>query len=73
MSWDVTLGESIGSSSATRWTASTIIAGGAQTPLQDHTASGSDWAHLAVNTLIWVVLPLAFGAWRLMRSEVTSA
>jgi len=31
MSWDVTLGESIGSPSATRWTASTIIAGTAQT------------------------------------------
>lgn len=45
----------------------------AQSPLQDHTASGSDWTHLAVNTLIWVVLPLAFGAWRLMRSEVKSA
>jgi ABC-2 type transport system permease protein len=45
----------------------------AQTPLQDHSASGSDWAHLAVNTLIWVVLPLAFGACRLMRSEVKSA
>lgn len=45
----------------------------AQTPLQDHTASGSDWAHLAVNTLIWVGLPLAVGIWRVMRSEVKSA
>jgi energy-coupling factor transporter ATP-binding protein EcfA2 len=45
----------------------------AQGPLQDHTASGSDWTHLAVNTLIWVVLPLAVGAWRVMRSEVKSA
>ena len=45
----------------------------AQSPLQNHDASGKDWAHLAVNTLIWVVLPLAVGAWRLMRSEVKSA
>ncbi len=45
----------------------------AQSPLQDHSASGSDWTHLAINTLIWVVLPLAVGAWRLMRSEVKSA
>jgi hypothetical protein len=42
-------------------------------PLHNHTASGSDWAHLAVNTLIWVVLTLAFGAWRLIGSEVKSA
>jgi ABC-type transport system involved in multi-copper enzyme maturation permease subunit len=45
----------------------------AQSPLQDHTASGDDWTHLAVNTLIWVVLPLVLGAWRIMRSEVKSA
>jgi ABC-2 type transport system permease protein len=45
----------------------------AQSPLQDHDASGSDWTHLAVNTLIWVVLPLAAGAWRVLRSEVKSA
>jgi ABC-2 type transport system permease protein len=45
----------------------------AQSPLQNHDATSKDWAHLAVNTLIWVVLPLAAGAWRLLRSEVKSA
>ncbi len=45
----------------------------AQGPLQTHTMTGEDWVHLAVNTIIWVVLPLALGVLRIMRSEVKSA
>ena len=32
---------------------------------------GEGWAQLGVTTLIWLVLPLGLGLWRLMRSEVT--
>jgi ABC-type transport system involved in multi-copper enzyme maturation permease subunit len=47
----------------------------AQDPLTSQSmASTSDaWAHLTVNTLIWVVIPIVVGVWRLLRSEVKSA
>jgi ABC-2 type transport system permease protein len=31
---------------------------------------GSDWAHLATSGLLWLVLPLAIGVWRISRAEV---
>ncbi|HET6654489.1 MAG TPA: ABC transporter permease [Nocardioides sp.] len=32
--------------------------------------SGEQWAQLAVGTLIWVVLPVVVGFWRVLRAEV---
>ncbi|WP_293784426.1 ABC transporter permease [uncultured Aeromicrobium sp.] len=32
--------------------------------------SGEQWGHLAVSSLIWVILPLVLGLWRLLRAEV---
>jgi ABC-2 type transport system permease protein len=45
----------------------------AQTPLSDRNMTSTDWGHLAVNVGLWIVLPLAVGAWRVLRSEVKSA
>jgi ABC-2 type transport system permease protein len=42
----------------------------AQEPLLDTTVSGSEWGHLVTSGLIWLVLPLAFGLWRIRRAEV---
>jgi ABC-2 type transport system permease protein len=42
----------------------------AQTPLIDGTIHGSDWGHLVTSGLIWLVLPLVIGLWRIGRSEV---
>jgi len=42
----------------------------AQNPLIDGTIAGKEWAHLAVSGLIWLVLPLALGVWRVLRAEV---
>jgi ABC-type transport system involved in multi-copper enzyme maturation permease subunit len=43
----------------------------AQQPFQSgEWASGQEWAHLATSGTIWLVLPLVFGIWRLLRSEV---
>jgi ABC-type transport system involved in multi-copper enzyme maturation permease subunit len=42
----------------------------AQTPLFDASMKGDDWAQLAVAGLIWVVVPVAFGLWRILRAEV---
>ncbi len=36
-----------------------------------HTMAGDDWTRLAVTSLWWMVLPLAAGVWRLLRSKVT--
>ena len=43
----------------------------AQTPLftGDYTPTGEEWAQIAVSGFIWLVLPLAFGIWRLLRIE----
>jgi ABC-2 type transport system permease protein len=41
-----------------------------QTGLFDGGFTGQDWASLAVTGAIWLVLPLAFGLWRVLRSEV---
>lgn len=32
--------------------------------------TGAQWAHLAVSTALWVLLPLALGWWRALRAEV---
>jgi len=42
----------------------------AQTPLIDATMTGEDWAYFAVSGLIWLVLPLTIGLWRVLRAEV---
>lgn len=34
------------------------------------TLEGSGWGQLATSHLIWVVLPLAIGTWRVLRSEI---
>lgn len=31
---------------------------------------GSDWAHIAVGVVLWIVVPGVVGAWRVLRSEV---
>jgi ABC-2 type transport system permease protein len=42
----------------------------AQNELYDMPLSGSQWAHLAVSGILWLVLPLAIGLWRIRRAEV---
>jgi len=38
--------------------------------LYDGGFSAQDWTQLAVTGTVWLLLPLAFGLWRVMRSEV---
>jgi ABC-type transport system involved in multi-copper enzyme maturation permease subunit len=42
----------------------------AQAPLYDLSLSGSEWGHLLVSGVIWLVLPTAIGTWRVLRAEV---
>jgi len=32
--------------------------------------TGDQWAHLVVSGILWLVLPLAVGLWRILRAEV---
>ena len=41
-----------------------------QTGLFDGGYGPTEWAQLAVTGTIWLLLPLAFGLWRVLRSEV---
>ncbi len=41
-----------------------------QTGLYDGGFTAQDWAALAVTGTIWLLIPLAFGFWRVLRSEV---
>jgi ABC-type transport system involved in multi-copper enzyme maturation permease subunit len=38
--------------------------------LTDHVLDGSEWAHLATTTLLWLALPLSIGVYRLTRNDV---
>lgn len=38
--------------------------------LTDHTLSGHEWAQVATASLLWVVLPVAVGAYRFLRGEI---
>jgi ABC-2 type transport system permease protein len=41
-----------------------------QNRMYDGSFNATDWAQLAVTGAFWLVLPLAFGLWRVMRAEV---
>ena len=41
-----------------------------RTPLTVADVSGKEWAQLATSGLIWLVLPMAIGIWRVLRAEV---
>ena len=41
-----------------------------QGKLYDGGFSAQDWAQLAVTGTVWLLIPLAFGLWRVMRAEV---
>jgi len=39
-------------------------------PLLEGTATGDDWAKIAVSVAVWVLLPVVLGTWRVLRREV---
>ena len=51
---------------AARW----LDLGSTSRPLLEGDMTGEQWAQLGTSSLVWVVLPLAFGAWRVLRSEL---
>jgi ABC-type transport system involved in multi-copper enzyme maturation permease subunit len=45
----------------------------AQGPLYSHDITGKGWLQLLIASTIWILVPLAFGIWRVSRTEVRSA
>jgi ABC-type dipeptide/oligopeptide/nickel transport system permease component len=41
-------------------------------PMHEEVLSSTQWAHAATALAIWMALPLAIGAWRVIRCEVTA-
>lgn len=39
-------------------------------PLGSHDASAADWAQVGVASLLWIAVPVAIGAWRILRAEI---
>jgi ABC-2 type transport system permease protein len=42
-------------------------------PLTDRTLSGEEWAQLGTSMLLWLVVPLAIGLFRIARGEIRAA
>jgi hypothetical protein len=42
----------------------------AQEAIWDWSSSGEDWAQLVVSGIVWLVIPLTIGIWRVLRAEV---
>jgi hypothetical protein len=42
----------------------------AQNPIIEADVTGKEWAQLLTSGLIWLVLPLLIGVWRVLRAEV---
>jgi ABC-2 type transport system permease protein len=40
------------------------------TALTDHALSANEWARICTTVLLWLVLPLAVGMWRILRGEI---
>jgi hypothetical protein len=38
--------------------------------LTDHGLSAGEWARVGTTVLLWLVLPLAIGAWRVLHKEI---
>lgn len=48
-----------------------IDLGTSQAPLfSGSSLTGEEWAQIATGTLLWIVLPMAVGGWRMLRAEV---
>jgi ABC-2 type transport system permease protein len=38
--------------------------------MTEHLMSGTEWARAGTTLAVWMVLPLAIGLWRILRSEI---
>lgn len=60
------LTSAVGEHSFLRWIdSSTTLA-----PMTVHALSGTQWGRVATTWVVWLVLPLAIGVWRVLRSEI---
>ena len=45
---------------------------GALGQVTEYVMSATQWAHVGTSLVIWMVLPLLAGAWRITRREIAS-
>jgi len=50
-----------------------VDAGRTTTPLMEGAVSGTEWAQFGVSMLVWLVLPLAIGLYRVARGEIRAS
>jgi ABC-2 type transport system permease protein len=47
--------------------------GRTQTPLMEHSATGTEWGQFLVSLVLWLGLPLAIGIYRIAKGEIRAA
>jgi hypothetical protein len=47
-----------------------IDLGTSQDPLYSHTIDGVEWVQLTATTILWILVPLVAGVWRLLHREI---
>lgn len=64
--WDALVSTIHGFATLDHWLAIGTVLG----PLAQHSFSATDWAHAGTTIALWMVLPLAIGAWRFAHRDV---
>jgi ABC-2 type transport system permease protein len=60
----------VGSIHAVEGTARWLDGSRSLSPMTEHLMSGTEWARAGTTLAVWMVLPLAIGLWRILRSEI---
>jgi ABC-2 type transport system permease protein len=60
----------LGSIPALEGTARWLDGSRSLSPMTEHLMSGTEWARAGTTLAVWMVLPLAIGLWRILRSEI---
>jgi ABC-2 type transport system permease protein len=60
----------VGSIPALEGTARWLDGSRSLSPMTEHLMSGTEWARAGTTLAVWMVLPLAIGLWRILRSEI---
>jgi hypothetical protein len=60
----------LGSIPALEGTARWLDGSRSLSPMTEHLMSATEWARAGTTLAVWMLLPLAIGLWRIMRSEI---
>lgn len=60
----------LGSISALTGTARWLDGGRSFSPMTEHVMNGTEWARVGTTLVVWMLLPVLIGLWRILRSEL---